>query len=494
MLDNQETMRKTGSKSIISNMFWRFAERMGAQLVTFVVSLILARMLEPEAYGLISILLVFITLADTLVTSGFGNALIQKKNADQLDFSSVFYFNIVFSLAIYALVFCAAPIVEKFYGTDYSQLCVALRIMALQIPITAINNVQQAYVSRNMAFKKFFFATLWGTIGSAIIGIALAWMGAGIWALVAQYLTNSIIGTLVLWFSVRWRPLRSFSFSRLKSLLQYGWKLLVAGLLDALYNDLRTLLIGKLYSSEDLAYYNRGKQFPGLVVDNVNTTIISVMFPAIATIQNQKQEIKALCRKSVQISSYVIVPLLIGLAAVAEPVICLLLTDKWLSAVPYMQIFCLVYMLQPISKPNQQIIKGLGRSDLHLALEIAKKVIGIALLLASLNHGVLYIAYAFAIASIINCLMDMIVGGKLVGYRFTEQLCDIAFPIAVSAVMFIVLHLVSNCFSNMYITLLVQIVIAVILYVGASIITRNKSFAYLLRMLGTFLHRKKKTY
>ena len=259
----------TGNKNTtIKNFIWRFAERCGAQLVTFIVSIVLARLLAPEDYGTIALVTVFTTILQVFVDSGLGTALIQKKDADDLDFSSVFYFNFFMCIVLYIGMFLAAPIIAGFYGD--SSLIPIIRVISLTIVISGVKGIQQSYVSRNMLFKRFFFATLGGTIFSAFLGIGLAYAGFGVWAIVAQQLSNTAIDTLILWITVKWRPQKMFSWNRLKGLLSFGWKLLVSSLLDTVYNNLRNLIIGKFYSSADLAYYNQGDKFPKLIVTNIN--------------------------------------------------------------------------------------------------------------------------------------------------------------------------------------------------------------------------------
>lgn len=258
-------------------MIWRFLERCGAQGVTFLVSIVLARLLDPSVYGTVALVTVFTAILQVFVDSGMGNALIQKKDADDLDFSSVFYFNLSACILLYVGMFFAAPLIASFYNMP--DLTPVVRVLSLTLIISGVKNVQKAYVSRNLLFKKFFFATLGGTIGAAVIGIWMAWKGYGVWALVAQHLFNATLDTIILWVTVKWRPKRVFSLERLKGLFSYGWKLLVSALLDTGYNNLRSLIIGKLYTSADLAFFNRGKQFPNLVVTNINTSIDSVLLP-----------------------------------------------------------------------------------------------------------------------------------------------------------------------------------------------------------------------
>ena len=323
---------------VISNFIWRFAERCGAQLVSFVVSIVLARLLEPSVYGTVALVTVFTTILQVFIDSGLGTALIQKKNADDLDYSSVFYFNFVVCIILYLGMFIAAPYIAKFYGN--MSLIPVIRVISLTLIISGVKNIQQAYVSSNMLFKRFFFSTIGGTIVSAFIGIFMAYIGMGVWALVAQQLSNAMIDTMILWITVKWRPKAVFSWERLKSLLAYGWKLLVAVLLDTVYNNLRNLVIGKMYSSADLAFYNQGDKFPKIIVTNINTSIDSVLLPTLSSEQDNKARVKEMTRRAIKTSTYIMAPLMMGLAFCAKTVVELVLTQKWLPCVPFLQIFC----------------------------------------------------------------------------------------------------------------------------------------------------------
>lgn len=338
----------------IKNFIWRFAERCGAQLVTFIVSIVLARLLSPEDYGTIALVTVFTTILQVFVDSGLGTALIQKKNADDLDFSSVFYFNFVVCIILYMGMFLAAPVIARFYGD--SSLVPIIRVISLTIVISGVKGIQQSYVSRNMLFKRFFFATLGGTIFSAFLGVGLAYAGFGVWAIVAQQLSNTMIDTLILWITVKWRPKKMFSWKRLKGLLSFGWKLLVSSLLDTVYNNLRNLIIGKFYSSADLAYYNQGDKFPKLIVTNINSSIDSVLLPTLSSAQDDRERVKNMTRRAIKTSTYIMAPLMVGLAFCATPIVRLVLTEKWLPCVPYLQIFCITYMFWPIHTANLNAI------------------------------------------------------------------------------------------------------------------------------------------
>ena len=327
---------------VVSNFIWRFAERCGAQLVSFVVSIVLARLLEPSVYGTVALVTVFTTILQVFIDSGLGTALIQKKNADDLDYSSVFYFNFVVCIILYLGMFIAAPYIAKFYGN--MSLIPVIRVISLTLIISGVKNIQQAYVSSNMLFKRFFFSTIGGTIVSAFVGIFMAYIGMGVWALVAQQLSNAMIDTMILWITVKWRPKAVFSWERLKSLLAYGWKLLVAVLLDTVYNNLRNLVIGKMYSSADLAFYNQGDKFPKIIVTNINTSIDSVLLPTMSSEQDNKARVKEMTRRAIKTSTYIMAPLMMGLAFCAKTVVELVLTQKWLPCVPFLQIFCICFI------------------------------------------------------------------------------------------------------------------------------------------------------
>lgn len=463
--------------STLKNFIWRFAERCGAQLVTFVVSIVLARILAPEDYGQIALIMVFTTIMQVFVDSGLGTALIQKKDADDLDFSSVFYFNFVICFILYAVMFVTAPFIARFYGD--SSLTSIIRVISLTIVISGVKGIQQSYVSRNMMFKRFFYSTLGGTIFSAFLGIALAYAGFGVWAIVAQQLSNTAIDTLILWLTVKWRPKRMFSWKRLKGLLSFGWKMLASSLLDTVYNNIRSLIIGKMYSSSDLAYYDQGKKFPNVIVTNINTSIDSVLLPTMASAQDNPERVKSMTRRAIKTSTYIMAPLMMGLAFCAEPIVGLVLTDKWLPCVPFLRIFCITYMFYPIHTANLNAIKAMGRSDLFLKLEIVKKVVGIALLLSTMWFGVMAMAYSLLISSVLSQIINSWPNRKLLRYGYLEQLKDILPGIALAVLMGCCVNLVGLFHLTNIVTLLIQLPLGAVLYIGASALLHLESFEYM---------------
>lgn len=482
---------KNNKKSqVFSNLIWRFAERCGAQVIQFIISLVLARILAPEAYGTVALVIVITQVLQVFVDSGLGNALIQKKEADDLDFSSVFYFNVVCCLGLYVISFITAPFIAEFYNDD--SLTSVIRVLCLVVVISGLKNVQQAYVSKNMLFKKFFFATLIGTILSAVVGILMAIAGYGVWALVMQKLTNVFVDTLVLWLTVGWKPKRMFSFERLKGLVSYGWKLLVSALLDTIYNNLRTLVIGKIYSEKDLAYYNQGEQFPKLVVTNINASIDSVLLPAMAKEQDNKERVRNMTRRSIKTSTYVMAPLMMGLFAVSSPLVDVILTEKWLECVPYLRIFSITYMFYPIHTANLNAIKAMGRSDLFLKLEIYKKCFGIFVLLCTAPHGVLIMAYGAILTSLMSQIINSAPNKKILGYGYLDQLKDILPAILLAVAMGVIIYPISLLIKSKIIALIVQVLVGGIIYIVGSFVFKLESFRYLWEIFKEIILKKRK--
>lgn len=478
------------NKSVFSNFIWRFAERCGAQIVTFIVSMVLARILMPEDYGTVTLVTVFTTIMQVFVDSGLSTALIQKKDADDLDFSSVFYFNFVMCIILYSIMFFVAPIISSFYNMP--ELVSVVRVVSLTIVISGIKGVQQAYVSRNMLFKRFFYATLGGTIFSGILGIVLAYAGLGVWAIVVQQLSNTAIDTLILWVTIKWRPKRMFSWERLKGLLGFGWKMLCSSLFDTGYNNLRNLLIGKIYSASALAYYDQGDKLSKIIVTNINTSIDSVLLPAMSNEQDDKNRVKNMVRRSIMVSCYMMAPLMIGLTCCAKNVVTLIYTEKWVPCVFYLQIFCITYMFWPIHTANLNAIKAMGRSDLFLRLEICKKVIGIILLIATMFISVEAMAYSLLISTLTSMIINSWPNKMLLDYSFLEQMKDILPSILIAAVMGGVVCLIGLLNIPTLPLVLIQIISGGGLYVVLSAIVRLESFVYLYGIIKSMLIKRRK--
>jgi O-antigen/teichoic acid export membrane protein len=456
-------------------------ERFSAKIVTFIVSLVLARLLDPTTYGTVALVTVFTTILEVFVDSGLGNALIQKKDADSLDFSSVFYFNMAMCSALYVGMFFAAPAIAGFY--DSPELVPIVRVMSLTLIISGAKNILQAYVSRRMQFKKFFFVNILGTCVSAIVGLTMAFMGYGVWALVAQPLVNYGINTVALWITVDWRPKREFSFQRLKGLLSYGWKILVAKLLNVTYTKSRDLIIGKIYSPADLAFFNKGDTFPAMIVPNITTSIDGVTFPVMAKEQDNKERIRELVKKSTQISSYIVMPMMAGLIACATPLVRVLMTEKWLPCVPYLYMFCLVYAFWPVSIANLNSMRSLGHSETVLKVEIIEKVFSVALLLITIRMGVFWIGISYMVGELFSAIMCTIPNKKLISYGFARQFLDLLPLIIVSTITGTVTYLIQLIGLPDILTLIIQVPLGVIVYLFLSWIFKLYGFAYFIDLL-----------
>ena len=477
------------SKKVTTNLIWRFLERTGAQGVAFVVSIVLARLLDPTVYGTVALVTVFTDIVQVFVDSGLGSALIQKKDADDLDFSSVFYFNLVFCILLYTTMFFCAPFIANFY--DKPELVSLTRVLSLTLVISGLKNVQQAYVARNMIFKKFFFATLAGTIGAAILGIWMAYRGYGVWALVAQNLFNKTVDTLLLWITVKWRPKLIFSFKRLKGLIGFGWKILLAALIDVIYRELRSLIIGKKYSSEDLAFYNKGSQFPKLIVTNINTSIDSVLFPTLSAAQENKSEVRSMTRRAIKTSTYIMMPLMVGLAVCADSIVVLILTEKWLPCVFFLRVFCFTYAFYPIHTANLNAIKAMGRSDLFLKLEIIKKIVGFVALVVTMFISVKAMALSLLVISIFSQLINSWPNRKLLDYSYIDQIKDMLPQIVLSCVMGGIVYCIGFLNLNVGLTLTLQVLTGVIIYFVGSKIMRIDSYDYIKQLISKYLRKAK---
>lgn len=473
--------------NVLSSLLWKLMERGGTQGIQFIVQIILARLLLPEDFGTIAIVTVFINLAQVFVQSGFNTALIQKKDADKVDFSSVFYLSIFVSGILYVLIFLTAPTVANFYREPV--LIPVLRVLSLTLFFGAFNSIQNAFIARNMMFKKLFFSSIGAILISGTCGIAAAYAGLGIWALVIQQLVNQMAISFIMLFTVKWRPCLSFSIKKVKELFSFGWKLLVSSLIDTLYLNLRPLIIGKVYDSSMLGYYNRGQQFPNVLVSNINGSIQSVMLPTLSAQQDNRKRLKEIMRRSIVTSSFLIFPMMIGMAVVAEPLIKVVLTDKWLPAVPFLQILCVSYSLWPIHTANLQAINAMGRSDIFLKLEVLKKIIGLIILYISLQLGIYAIALGEVISGIISTFINAYPNKKMLDYSYKEQWLDIMPSLAISLIMGIIVYSLNYLSLTAARTFIIQIFVGLIVYFGLAKVSKNESYSYLLLTLKQLLRK-----
>lgn len=463
-------------------------ERGGTQGIQFLVQIVLARLLSPEQFGTIAIVMVFINLAQVFVQSGFNTSLIQKKDADELDFCSVFYLSLFVAALLYMVIYFTAPVIADFYRDPI--LMPVLRVLGLTLFFGTINSIQNAYIARNMMFKKLFYSSVGAILISGVAGIIAAYMRLGVWALVIQQLLNQASISIIMWFTVKWRLKLVFSIKRVRGLFSFGWKLLASSLLETLYMDLRTLIIGRIYSSSTLAYYNRGQQFPYVIVSNINGSIQSVMLPTLSAHQDNKKRVKEMMRRAIVTSSFFIFPMMIGMAVVAEPLVKIVLTDKWLPAVPFLQIFCITYTLMPIQSANLQAINAIGRSDIFLKISIIKRVYGIIILLISMQFGVYTIAIGQIFIAFISSIVNALPNKKLLDYSYKEQWADIMPSLVISIIMGFIVYLYNFLNLAAWKILILQVGSGIIIYLVLAKTLKLDSFNYLFSTIKQLINSK----
>lgn len=472
---------KFQSKSIISNIIWKFLERGSSVAVTLLVNVLLARLLDPSIHGLLAMVSVFVTISEIFVTAGLGSALIQKKNADTLDFSTIFWLNLMVSAALYILLFVASPWISDYFG--YSELNLILRVLSLKVIISGVNSVQCAYISRNMMFRHYFFSTLSGKILSGIIGVGLAFCGAGVWALVAQSLSITLVETIVLWFRVKWRPTLQFSWNRGKSLYAFAYKIMFTSFVETITDQLRSLIIGKRYSSVDLAYYNKGALFPNSLTTNVTSALSAVMYPVLVNRQDDLEQVRAGCRRWISVFAYSMFPILTGFAATAKTLIPVLLTEKWTASVPYLQIACGIYAAWVIEVPIREAIKSIGKAGVCLRIQIIKTALSLVSLLAVQRFGVMAIAITTLGCAFVKVLISTIFGWRYLGYSPKMLMQDILPPLLLCITMAICVSLLTLIIYNRFVCLCVQVIVGAGVYWLGSILTENSTYRYLISLV-----------
>ena len=476
-MSNEE--KKFSGENVVKNSFWSVLERVCAQIVSFVISVILARLLVPDDYGIVALVQVFINIGALLVERGFASALSQKKHPDKEDYYSVLNFGLLTSFILYAILFRIAPNIGGWFGKyDSNLLTSVIRVMGLSLPITTIRVVMITYIGKNMMFKKFFWATFVGTIISGGIGILMAYKGCGVYSLVAQYLINITIDSIILGFVIKkpWSP--SLSFAKLKTLISFGWKVVISSALTTAVNSVRSTTIASKYETSDLAHYDKGESLPKIVIGNIDVAIANVLFPTMSNSQDDISKLKEIVRKFVRLSSYIIFPMLLGIFAISDNLIPLLFGEQWLPAIPYLKVFTLVYLFYPLQDASLLSIRAIGKSGTALILDIIGKSVILALLFALLKFGPLYITFGYLAATIIIVCINAIAMKKLIKYRFREQLFDFVINLIPAALMLASVYFLHYLPLNGTIILLLQIVTGIIVYFVISLITKNKQFLY----------------
>lgn len=410
-------------EKIVHGVLWQGIERVGSLGISFVISIILARLLAPEEFGTIAILVVFINICDVFVNSGFSAALIQKKEIDDTDCSSVFYINIVMAVMLYLLLVVASPYIGGFY--ENVQLATYLKVLALVLVIRSFSLVQLAILNKRMRFELSFRITWCALIISGSIGIYFAYHGFGVWSLIFQQLVNAFVTAVLLWVLIKWRPKLVFNLKRIKTMFSYGGNLFFSNLIDVISNNLYELIIGKLFNLTTLSYYNMGRRVPNLGIDVINSTVGNVFFSALSHIQEDRERMKIIMQKSIKIIMFFTIPALGILMVGAEPLVRILLGEKWLPAVIYMQLCCLVFVWWPLHTQNLQVIKATGRSDIYLILEFIKKIQLVVAVLLTYRYGAVAMVTGLAVTGFFSFIENAWPNKKLINYSAWQQLFDL---------------------------------------------------------------------
>lgn len=473
-------------KKTISSGIWSGVEKLGSQFVQFAVGIILARLLLPEQFGLIAILMVFIGISQVVIGSGFSVALIQKEKITEEDCSTVFFFNITCAVVIYLLLVVAAPFIANFYHDP--QLIPLLRVLATIIIIGSFSMVHGALLTKQLNFRALFITGLSSTIISAIIGIFMAWKGYGVWALVGQQIAQVFCRSLGLWLISPWHPNLIFCLKSLKSLFSFGSKLLGTWLVSAIFENLYTIVIGKFFSPAILGFYSRGRSLPYLLMNSANSAIGTVMLPVFSKLQNDLPRLKNAIRGTLKISFFLVFPLMAGVMITSDTLVSVLLTDKWLPCVPILQWMCVVFVFYPMHIVSQQGIIALGRTDVFFKIEMAKKLISVIALIITFKFGIVYMAAGEAIVSIISVILHGVLNRNYIHYSFSEQMRDMMYPLLISAVMCAGVYSITTYskIESTYLLLMCQIIGGAVIYIAGSFIMRSEGLFEVFRVIRTF--------
>lgn len=446
----------------IKGVKWTAIERFGAQGIQFLLGLIMARLLTPEDYGTVGLLAIFIAISQTFIDSGFSTALIRKKEHVEEDFCTAFYFNIAISIICYVVLFFMAPYVAEFF--HISILSPILRVQSITLVINSLMSVQVSRLTIALDFKGLAKRTLYTSIVSGLVGIYLAYIGWGVWALVAQTVLSSISNLFFIWVYCRWIPRKSFSIQSFRYLFSYGSKLLASGILHTVYTQLTPLIIGRYYTSKDLGEYSRGSQLASYPADITTGILGKVTFPILAKLQNDEERLVQVYRKYICITSMVIFFGCVLLCAIARPLVNIILTEKWANCVIFLQLFCFGSMFDHISKLNLNLLQVIGRSDLFFRLEVAKKAISITILLISVPYGVLVICVSKIIYVQIAIFLNTYYTGKLFNLGYLQQVKDFSGFLIKSILACVPAFVLAYLHFSDWVTLLVGVSSSLLLY------------------------------
>ncbi len=469
--------------SITNNMVWSVTERVTSQILSTIVSVILARLLYPEAYATVALVTVFINLATVVMSSSFSSALIYDKEQSIEHYSTAFYSILLVTGTLYLMLYITAPFLAIYYNDD--SLANIIRVMSLVLVPQGIYSILFAYVSKNMLFKKTYKPTFLGAVSGASVALLLALKGHGVWALVFLPLIESSVSSFVLWRVLNFKIAVNFDVQYVKFMIRYCVKFVMVDFLNAIYSSLNSLIIAQRFSKADLSYYTKAYNLPQMLLGSVNVAISKVLFPFFSQSKEDIGQIRQKLRMGIQLSNYVLMPMMIGLMVISEEVVTLLFTNKWIGMVPYLQIMCAVWMLQPIQICTIQAYKAIGRGDEYLRLELYKKILAICvlILLLCIIQKPIIVAFGALTGQIVSCVINMPYLNQLFHYTVKAQIRDLVTPMGLCIIMAIGVMVVGSLIGNVILKMFVQIIIGIVIYISASWLLKNQSFILLLNVI-----------
>lgn len=468
--------------SVLKNMVWSITERLSSQIVFFIVSIFLARMIDPDDYGVVATITVIVNIFAGAIQSGFSSALIYKKDLTDDDYSTAFWCTLAMCVGFYVILFLVAPLVALFYNNE--NITLFMRVLSLQIILQGIHSIPFAYISKNMDFKKNYVATIIGVLTSSTVAIILAVSGLGIWALIFITSLEVLVSAIVLWNVTKIKIRFVFGKKSAVDMFRYCWKLMGVDVLNSAYSNINSMIIGRQYSTTEVAYYNRAYSLPQTLLGSANTAVSKVLFPAFSE-SGEKKFILANLRRSIRTINYIVYPMLTGLLLVSEELILVLYTDKWAATIPYLRIMCLIWLFQPIQICVIQAFKAIGKSDEYFRLEIFKKIIAVILLVIAIFafDTPLALACTLGIGQITSTLLNAPRLKKIFDYTYRDQIIDILASMFMCLIMFILAYLVGLLFTGMFVRLIVRVFIGVITYFALSVITECEQYTLLKNMI-----------
>lgn len=469
--------------TVIKSLIYKTVERFSVKGLGFVISILLARMLSPDVFGQIALITVIINLSQSIIEGGLGTALVQNKDVDDGDYSTVFYICMVLSALITAVIYAGAPLLANYYESP--EMLLPLRVYIFSVFFSSYASVLMARMQREMRFRQILYCSLTATCVSGALAVALAFAGAGIWTLVAYYFSHTLVNCAAMFAAVRWVPKRSFSVARAKVLYGFGWKMLASSLLCSLYYDLRSLIIGKRFSTEALGYYDRGNQVPFVISSALDSSVQSVMFPVLAKSQDDRGALRGILRRSLTLSTMLVVPAMVGLSAISDTFVRLLLTEKWLPSVAFMEVLCIGQAASALTAPNLVAIKAMGRSDVYMKLEFVRRVLMLAALAVTVLafDSVIAMAYSFTLSAWIDAAVCTVPCGRLLGYGAAKQFKDVGKILLAAVLMGAAVWAVGLLAMPLLLKLLVQVGCGVTVYIILCRLMKIESFLYILNCL-----------